>query len=305
MQTREYEYFEFPFNNFNKAQAAAIPHIPTETNLVISFPTATGKTALAEAAFGFHFKTSPNSKCVYVSPYRSLSMQQYNAWKENAQFSKHGIVLSIGDRFACKEDFDSNRLIILTTESFDSKTRNQSQHKWLKEITCIVFDEAHLLGTKGRGDNVEVSLVRFTKLNPKARIILLSATMENAGELSSWLKSLNKKTTLKIVSTWRPSKIVTRFYTFDDEKTWEKKIELAKQLATTPRGEKIVVFVHSKKLGKEITKAVRKKGFICEFHNANLSHSRRKAIEEAFDNVRSGLDILVSTSTLSSGVNLG
>jgi replicative superfamily II helicase len=40
------------------------------------------------------------------------------------------------------------------------------------------------------------------------------------------------------------------------------------------------------------------------FHNASLSAAKRRKIEEVFGDANSGLNVLVSTSTLGAGVNL-
>jgi len=308
MKTSEYKYFNFPFYEFNKAQSAVIPHITRDINLVVSFPTATGKTAIAEAAFGYYLQTMQNSKCIYASPYRSLSMQKQSDWMEDLQLSRYGIVINTGDHLADTSEFEAARLIILTTESFDSKTRNKQQYSWLKKVICVVIDEAHLLGMKGRGDSVEAVLMRFTELNSAARIILLSATMSNAEELSAWLKMLNGKETLKVTSRWRPTRIRTQFHTFDeyDKESWANRIKMTVELIQSiPDSEKVIVFVHSKRLGRELAALIRRAGVACAFHNADLSHSKRKQIEKAFDDPLSGLNVIVSTSTLASGVNIG
>jgi helicase len=73
---------------------------------------------------------------------------------------------------------------------FDVKTRNYAYHNWLNKTSCLVIDEAHLIGQKGRGDAIEASLMRFTEKNKNARLILLSATMENEVVVAKWIKKL-------------------------------------------------------------------------------------------------------------------
>ena len=67
----------------------------------------------------------------------------------------------------------------------------------------------------------------------------------------------------------------------------------------------MIVFVHSKITGADIVKKLRSRGIRSAFHNASLSAGKRKKIEEAFNDMESGLNTLVSTSTLGSGVNIG
>lgn len=301
MLTSEFKYFKFPFSEFNKVQASVVPYFTKDVNLVVSFKTASGKTSIASGIFGYELNISKNTKCVYTSPYKAISSQKYDDWN-NSSLNEYGIVLCTSDNISRNEELDEKRVIILTTESFDSKIRNIAYHKWLRQICCLVVDEAHLLGQEGRGDVIESFLMKFSIINPKARIILLSATMSNCSELAKWIKMLNGKDTLCFHSNWRPSSVCVNFYTFEKDNSYEKKLEIAKELSET--GNKTIIFVHSKKTGKELLRIIRSSGRSCAFHYGGLSYKQRKNIEKAFDNPLSGLNILISTSTLSSGVNL-
>lgn len=303
MNTKDYPYFRFPFVEFNKAQEAVIPHITGNNNIVVSFATSAGKTVLAEAAFGYHLQTNKFIKCVYTCPFKALGYQKYEEWSKNEQFSKYGVMINQGDMSAEKTDFEINRLLILTNECFDSKTRNEQNYEWIKSIGCLVIDEAHMLGQKGRGDKIEAFLMRFTAINKEARIIMLSATMSNIGDIAEWIKKLNGKETIKVFSNWKPNKVTTRFITFSDEK--EKIKSIIESVKEAGFNEKIIIFVHSKFVGADIIKALKKKNIRCAFHNASLPYKKRASLEEEFNSTYSSLNVLVSTSTLSSGVNMG
>ena len=282
-------------------QAKVVPHLDKDENIVVSFATATGKTILAVGAFAYHLQTDPDCKVVYVCPFRSLGSEKYGEWSQDPQLLKYGVLLSTGDTDTRIEDYDSSRLIITTSESFDSKTRSPAHREWLKKVKCVVYDEAHLLGDKHRGCAVEMSMMRMAEVNPDARLVLLSATMSNTDEVAKWVKSLNGKKTVRAESSWRPVKVEIKYHTISglDEKM-DKAIELAKDASKV----KTVVFVHSKILGKDLTKRLRKVGVRAVFHNAGVPVKKRKLMEEAFNNRMSGLNVLVSTSTLSAGVNL-
>ena len=51
-------------------------------------------------------------------------------------------------------------------------------------------------------------------------------------------------------------------------------------------------------------KALTKSGIRAAFHNALLSLDKRRELEKKFDDITSGLNVLVATSTLSTGINL-
>ena len=303
MHTTEYEYYQPPFPSYNVAQKAVIPFLDKDVNLIISFQTAVGKTVLAEGAFGFHLSTD-KGRVIYVSPFKSLSQEKFNDWSSNSQMSKHGVLLSTGDHLASPEDYTDKRIAVITTESFDSKTRNERYQSWLEGATCVVFDEAHLLGTPGRGAAMEAAMMRFTLINPKARLILLSATMSNGVQVAKWVKSLNKKQTKFIQSDWRPNKLNVTTHVVEDG--FDDKICKAVEIAKNARfDKKILIFVHSKAVGNEIVKRARKNGIKCAFHNASLKPGARAKIEGMFNSSSSGMNVLVSTSTLGAGVNLG
>jgi helicase len=304
MRTADYPYFQPSFVEFNKAQKVVVPYFDKDVNLVVSFPTAVGKTVIAECCFGFHLSTDDKSRVIYVSPLRRLTAEKYESWEAESQFSGYGIMQSTGEDPAPMKDFENSRMALLTSESFDSKTRVRAYQDWLKTAACIVIDEAHLIGHEKRGGAVENALMRFTAINPNARLVLLSATMSNSMEIAKWIKSLNGKETKHIKSDWRPVKIRKEFYEIPDGN--ESKIRsVVKHIKESDFSGKTIVFVHSKSVGKEIASRLSRAKIKSAFHNADLSKDKRAEIEKLFDDPYSGLDVLVSTSTLGAGVNIG
>lgn len=298
MRTIDYPWYHPPFPEYNSAQEVAIPFLDKDMNLIISFATAAGKTVLAECCFGYHLTNRKECRVAYVCPFKSLASEKYNSWTEEKQLSQHGIALWSSDS---EDDGKEGRLIVATLESFDMKTRSEMWRDWISSFDCVVFDEAHIIGDESRGSAIEAAIMRLTAVNPACRIVLLSATMGNSLELAKWVKALNCKPTKCIVSSWRPTKVKIDYYVVEDyEGKVDKAVELAKQSAFV----KTLVFVHSKITGKEIVQALRSKGVRAVFHNASLSKSKREKIEQVFNDPTSGLNILVSTSTLGAGVNL-
>lgn len=300
MRTIDYPWYLPPFPEYNMAQSSAIPFLDKDMNLVISFATAAGKTVLAECCFGFHLSSGGKCKVAYVCPFKSLASEKFKAWTEEEQLSKHGIVLWSSD--ADGNEGGAARLIVATLESFDFKTRSETWESWISSIDCVVYDEAHIIGDEARGGAMEASMMRFSEKNPKARIVLLSATMGNSVEIAKWVKDLNGKPTKCITSSWRPTKVKTEYHLVDGN---EDKVAKAVELAAKSSSQKTLLFVHSKVTGGEIVKKLRGMGVRSVFHNASLSGAKRRKIEEAFNDQSSGLNVVVSTSTLGSGVNMG
>ena len=299
MKTSDYPYFKLPFDEFNVAQATAIPFVDKDVNMVVSFSTAVGKTAIAECAFGYHL-SQDSGVCVYVSPLKGLSSEKYDSWK-SGQFGKFGVASISGEKSVDLKDLDKSRVVVITAESFDSRVRNPLFKDWVKSISCVVYDEAHMIGDDSRGSSYECSAIRLSKINPSARIILLSATLSNGLEVGKWVKSLNGKETKLVRSSWSPNKMVSEYHFTTLRNRMDKCMEVIEGIDPN---EKAIIFVHSKLVGKSIQKSLAKKGISSLFHNASLSKKKREEIEFLFSSKISGYNILISTSTLGAGVNL-
>ena len=300
MRTIEYPWYMPSFPNYNAAQAAAIPFLDKDLNLVISFATATGKTVLAEGAMAYHLSNSPTCRVAYICPFKSLASEKFKAWTEEPQLSKHGVVLWSSD--SNEDGRGSERLVVATLESFDLKTRSDHWESWIESLDCVVFDEAHIIGDEGRGGAIESAMMRLTQKKPNVRIILLSATMGNAKDIAKWVKSLNGKPTKCITSSWRPTEVKMEYHLVGG---YSEKVDKAVELAEKASVRKTLVFVHSKVTGSELVKRLRERGVRSVFHNASLSGVKRRKIEEVFNDQNSGLNVVISTSTLGAGVNAG
>lgn len=304
MKTEDYVYFSPPFSDYNVAQSAVVPHLDKDVNLVVSFRTAVGKTVLAEGAFAYHLSQDNKCKVAYCCPYRSLSHEKYESWSKCDQLSKYRVLLSNSDHNSSIDVWSRSRLAVITNESFDAKTRNSYYDSWVNSLGCVVFDEAHILGASRRGASMEASLMRFCHKNKKSRLIFLSATMSNGQDVARWIKKLNGKETKFIQSNWRPNKVAVNLIKLDN--SYKGKIENVLDIVERClANEKTIIFVHSKNVGNEISNKLSSIGIKNAFHNASLKHSVRNRIEKDFNDENSGLNILISTSTLSAGVNIG
>jgi replicative superfamily II helicase len=300
MNTTEYGWYRPDFQKYNIAQETVIPFCDEDINLIVCFGTAVGKTVIAECCFGYHIANE--GKVAYVSPYRSLCSEKFDKWVNDIHFKNRKVAIQTGDRRSNNRRLLNSGLTIMTSESFDSRTRNpKSWSSWMRELKCVVFDEAHMIGDPVRGASVESSLMRFTELNPDCRLVLLSATMDNSIEIAKWIKSLNGKPTKCFASDWRPNEVdVIEF----PKAGWEDMMNKTIERAGIGNG-KTIVFVHSKRIGKILAKKMKKAGIATAFHNASVGRRSRDKIEKAFNDSDSGFNVLISTSTLGAGVNIG
>src|SRR5580658_8518567 len=162
-------------------------------SLVISSPTASGKTLTAMMAA--YKKIKEGRKVVYLCPLRALASEKYAEFR---QLERFGISCAIGtgDFDASGEVLGKFDILVLTNEKFDSILRHGVS--WLRAVGLFVSDEVHLAGSGDRGPTLEMILTKVIHIGLDAQLLSLSATISNADQLATWLRS-------KLVQLdWRP-----------------------------------------------------------------------------------------------------
>lgn len=275
--TSDFPYLQFTFEKFNPVQQQAFQHYNKDCNLVVSSTMASGKTTIAQMILSYQI-TQNKAKCIYVSPLCQLTQQIKNKWSRYQLF---------------KNNLD--KLNFYTVQGLDVAIRK----KYISQIDVLVLDEAHIIDSDGRGSNAEILIKRIAQDFSNCRIILLSGTMSNAVQIAKWIKSLNNKQTFVIRSDWRPVQNIKNIIVYNDNNKYYKLYQLLEE----NRYDKIVVFVYSKVNGNELNKKLCKNGINSAFISSDLSKSKRNKILNAFKLGK--INVLVSTSLLSQGVNLG
>lgn len=308
-------------------------------NLVVSAPTASGKTLVAELAM-LCCVLEKRKKTVYIVPLRALASEKYEAFKEKYEKLGIKIAISIGDYDSSDSWLEKYDVIILTSEKFDSLLRRDLP--WISSVGLVVADEIHIIGDHGRGPTMEILLTKLKQLT-KAQFIALSATIKNAREIADWLDA-------KVVeSDYRPVKLYEGVYAegkigFFGKETVELNGEELPEIKivhdTAKKNKQSLVFVATrksaeataeriagymtdkltspdavelKKLSEEILNALDYPTRQCErlakcvrggiaFHHAGLVSKQRKLVESAFKN--NLVKAIVATPTLAMGVNL-
>lgn len=175
-------------------QDEAMDHVLNGENVLLAIPTASGKSLVAYIAM-FHQLISRGGKALYVVPLIALAREKY---EELSIFEQAGfkIGISTGDLDDSDPRLARYDIIICTSEKADSLLRHGVS--WVYEVSALIIDEIHLIHDPTRGPTLEVLIARFRSLNPETQIIGLSATIQNAIDLSIWLDA-------KLVqSEWRP-----------------------------------------------------------------------------------------------------
>ena len=191
-----------------------------EESMLVSAPTASGKTLIATLAMINYFGKN-NGKVVYLSPLRALAAEKFSEFKkiEKIQLGKKiKVQISTGDFESMDKTLEKNDILVLTNEKMDSLIRHGAE--WVDDIGLVIVDEVHLIGDQDRGPTLEMVLTKLKLLEPKPQIVALSATVTNADEISEWLDcSL-------VENDWRPVPLSEGVYdggevTMQDGKNFE------------------------------------------------------------------------------------
>lgn len=172
-------------------QQKAIEWIEKETSLLISAPTGSGKTLIAEAAI--EKALARQESVVYTAPIKALSNQKFRDFQ--ARFGTDTVGILTGD-VSINPDAP---LVIMTTEIYRNSLFENTER--IRKIGWVIFDEVHYMDDAERGTVWEEALL-FTP--PEIRILALSATIPNVRELASWLQQIHQRPMEVIEETRRP-----------------------------------------------------------------------------------------------------
>lgn len=157
-------------------------------NLVVSSPTASGKTLIAIMAAHRHLEIG--RKILYLTPLRALTYEKSVEFKRLLGENGPGyrVVAVSGDYDDPGEWIGSNDVIVSTYEKADSLVRHRA--RWLSGIGLIVVDEAHMIGDPERGPTLEMTIAKLLETLDSPQILCLSATVRNTRDIAEWLEAV-------------------------------------------------------------------------------------------------------------------
>jgi len=152
-------------------------------SLVVSAPTNTGKTFIAELAALVSSKRG--KRAFYLVPLKAIAEEKFEEFEE--KYFEWGLrtAISTGER----SEYDSNLmeydLIIVTYEKLNALLIKNPE--LIKEIGLVVIDELQMIGDEERGVDLEMLLTKLCREDRSLQIIGLSATVPNAEDIAEWL----------------------------------------------------------------------------------------------------------------------
>lgn len=171
-------------------QLDAFDVIDEGANVLVAAPTGSGKTLVA--AYGVAQAVERGKKAYYTTPLKALSNQKFSEFC--SIYGAQNVGLLTGD-VAIRPHA---QVVVMTTEVLRNMVLAQST--LLHNLRCVVLDEVHYLQDPYRGGVWEEVLVLCPK---EVQFICLSATIANAQDFGSWLRSIRGRTEV-IVERQRP-----------------------------------------------------------------------------------------------------
>ena len=180
-------------------QEKAIKAIEQNKSVVVSAPTGSGKTLIAD--YIINRDVNKGIRVIYTAPIKALSNQKYKEFSKD--YGEENVGLITGDVVK-----NSNALIlIMTTEIYRNMVLIGDSS--ISNVSYVVFDEIHYINDFERGYVWEESVI-FSK--PQTRMLCLSATIPNAHEFASWISAIKQHDVEVVEHNIRPIPLEVSFY---------------------------------------------------------------------------------------------
>jgi hypothetical protein len=171
-------------------QRKALSKVISEKGAVVSLPTSSGKTRIAELAILKCLSDNPDAKIMYLAPFRSLCYEVES--NLNNTFEKIGFIVSqlYGSSQVSQIDkfiIEESHIFVATPEK--AKVILRANDSVRNQIKLIIIDEGHLLNENKRQVRNEMFIEELKKYiqNNNGKVILLSAVLPNTSEIAEWI----------------------------------------------------------------------------------------------------------------------
>jgi superfamily II DNA/RNA helicase len=315
---------QLPYTPYPVQEEALLAWFTAEQGVLVCAPTGTGKTLIAQAAL---FEALHAGKVAYyTTPLIALTEQKFREMQDCAVrwgFSPDDVGLVTGNRRVNP----NARVLVVVAEILLNRLLNQPTFDF-SEVSAVVMDEFHSFADPERGIVWELSLGLLPK---HVRLLLLSATVGNAGEFLAWLERCHsrkvemvegKERKVPLEYRWVPDLLLNEHlvemakgdaqarktpalvFCFNRDECWS----VAEQLKGLPllgedqRGrlhDEVNRLDWSQGVGPKIRQMLHRGVGV---HHAGMLPKYRRVVEDLFQ--RKLLAVAVCTETLASGINL-
>lgn len=285
-------------------------------------------------------------KIVYVAPMKALVQEMVGNFSTRLKYLGIQVGELTGDRNMTKDQIASTQIIVTTPEKWDVITRKSTDISYTNLVRLLIIDEIHLLHDE-RGPVLEAlvarTIRRMEQTQDYVRLVGLSATLPNYGDVAAFLRVDPKVGLFFFDSSYRPCPLKQQFIGITEKKAIKRlqtMNEVCYEKVMDHAGtNQVIVFVHSRKetakTAKFLQEMAMEKGELDRF--MGKSGATREILAETVEGVRNPdlkavlpfgigihhagmervdrtlveelfadnhLQVLVSTATLAWGVNL-
>src|SRR3989344_1158827 len=214
------------FKNFtlDSFQEEAIQAIENNQSVVVSAPTGSGKTLIADYIIYKH--KDDKKRIIYTAPIKALSNQKYKDFCQEYGADKIGLMT--GDIVINPQA----KVIIMTTEIYRNMVVSKDSD--IEDIAYVIFDEIHYINDIERGYVWEESIIYSAET---VRFLCLSATIPNAQEFSNWIQAIKHHSVKTIISTKRNVPLEHLFY---DEELGITTLEKIREAKSIPKYHQVI-----------------------------------------------------------------
>lgn len=283
-------------------QEHTIPVLLEGHDLIGVAQTGTGKTAayllpvLSKLCSGGYPEDAIN--CIIMSPTRELAIQIDRQMEAFSYFMPVSGVPVYGGNDGVRFEQEKKGLTLGADVVIATPGRLLSHislgYVDLSRVSFFILDEADRMLDMGFYDDI----LQVVKLLPKERqTIMFSATMpEKIRQLASTI--LNNPVEVKLAVSKPAEKIIQAAYICYEP----QKLPIIRDLFSSQKPERVIIFASSKLKVKEVTKALKKmKLNVGEMHS-DLEQSQREEILHEFRNGK--VNVLVATDIVARGIDI-
>ncbi len=319
------EYFALlPFKPYPVQEEALLAYFTSDQGVLVCAPTGTGKTLIAEAAVYEALRTG--TRMYYTTPLIALTDQKLDELRSSAEkwgFGADSVGLVTGNRTVNPDA----PVLVVVAEILLNRLLNREVFDF-SGVSSVVMDEFHSFNDPERGVVWELTL---GLLPSSIRTLLLSATVGNSVEFTSWLQRAHERRLTLVQGTQRI--VPLQFEWVEDEllADFAEKISAGSEVdRRTPalffcfnrslcwttaemlRGKSLIDKARQAELAEYLNAADMSEGAGPKLkqilmrgvgvHHAGILPRYRRMVEELFQ--RKLLSICVCTETLAAGINL-
>lgn len=318
-------YFEqLEFDPYPVQEEALLTWFTADQGVLVCAPTGTGKTLIAEAALFEALKTG--KRAYYTTPLIALTEQKLREMQAAAVrwgFREEDVGLVTGNR---RVNSDAPILVVVAEILFNRLLHRESFD--FDDVTAVVMDEFHSFNDLERGIVWELTL---GLLPAHVRLLLLSATVGNAYEFTSWLRRAHNRSVELVQSNERR---VPLTYFWIGDRLLTEQLEAMAEGDDATRYTPALVFCFNRDECWNVAEQLKGKGLLASgqqgrlakalepydwsqgagpklkqilmrgvgVHHAGVLPKYRRIVEDLFQDKL--LSVCVCTETLAAGINL-